>query len=346
MAGTPRHEAVAVSTDVAIIEHALRERPGAFEFFAALRALERAHPQRPRLGHSTRPVDDPVRLRHAPSLAFAPRSIDRYVPAAGDAPGQLYGLFLGLFGPNAPLPLHLSEYAIERRNNAKDSTLTAFADIFHHRLLSLFYRAWADAQPTVHADRPDQDRFRGYLDALVGMASPHLRGRDALPDDARRYFSGRLLPVARNAEGLRGIVEQLFAVPVQVVEFVAEWMRLPDDAHLRLGESPEVAELGCTSVLGADARGAQQRLRLRLGPLGREAFVRFLPGGDALRQLTAAVRSYIGDAVGWDLQLLLKSDEVPTTTLAHDGRLGLDTWLGQRACGIADADDVVLRPSG
>lgn len=344
MARPARHAAGPVSA--AALQRALRERPQDFEFFAALRALERAHPQHPRLGHSTRPADDPVRLRHTPSLAFAPRSIDRYEPAAGDAPARLYGLFLGLFGPNAPLPLHLSEYAIERRSNAKDPTLAAFADIFHHRMLSLFYRAWADAQPTVHADRPQQDRFRGYLDALIGTASPHLRERDALPDDARRHFAGRLLPVARNPEGLRGLLEQLFGVPVQVIEFVAEWMRLPDDAHLRLGASPQVAGLGRSSVLGAHARGAQHRFRLRLGPLPRSAFQRFLPGGEALRQLAAAVRSYVGDEQGWDLQLLLKSDEVPATTLARGGRLGLDTWLGQRSWDIADADDVVLRPSG
>ncbi|WP_255427992.1 type VI secretion system baseplate subunit TssG [Xanthomonas sp. SS] len=347
MAGAARQTAAAVSaTDLAALEQALRERPHDFEFFAALRALERAHPQQPRLGRSTRPSDDPVRLRHTPSLAFAPRSIDRYVAAAGTQPGKLYGLFLGLFGPNAPLPLHLTEYAIERQAQAKDPTLAAFADLFHHRMLSLFYRAWADAQPTVHADRPHEDRFRGYLDALAGIASPHLRGRDALPDDARRHFAGRLLPVARNAEGLRGLLEQLFAVPVQVLEFVAEWMRLPDDALLRLGASPEVATLGHSTVLGAHARGAQQRFRLRLGPLSRSAFQRFLPGGEALRQLAAAVRSYVGDEKGWDLQLLLQSDEVPATTLARGGRLGLDTWLGQRSWDIADADDVVLRPSG
>ncbi len=117
-------------------------------------------------------------------------------------PPRLYGLFLGLFGPNAPLPLHLTEYAIDRRRNAKDGTLGAFADIFHHRMLSLFYRAWADSQPTVQFDRPDEDRFRLYIGALVGMATPHLDARDALPDQYKRFFAGRLVPQARNAEGL------------------------------------------------------------------------------------------------------------------------------------------------
>lgn len=58
------------------------------------------------------------------------------------------------------------------------------------------------------------------------------------------------------------------------------------------------------------------------------------------------MRSYLGDEFGWELQLLLKADEVPTPHLARNSRLGLDTWLGRRAWSIADADEVLLRPSG
>ncbi|MCC8625067.1 type VI secretion system baseplate subunit TssG [Xanthomonas vesicatoria] len=346
MASPARHAPAPVSAAAAALEQALQTRPQDFTPFAALRAIERCHPQHPRLGESARAVDDVVRLRHTPSLAFAPHALDRYTPAQGEQPAVLHGLFLGLFGPNAPLPLHLTEYAIERALQAKDGTFAAFADVFHHRMLSLFYRAWAQAQPTVQAERPASDQFRSWLDALVGIASPHLRERDALPDDARRYHAGRFGAATRTPEGLRAVLQQLFDWPVQVQEFIAEWMRLPADAHLQLGRGPRNARLGVDSVLGAQVRGAQQRVRIRLGPLPRIAFQRFLPGGHALRQLTAAVRSYLGDEFGWELQLLLKADEVPTPQLARNSRLGLDTWIGRRAWSIADADEVLLRPSG
>lgn len=346
MASPARLPAAPVSAAAAALEQALQARPQDFTPFAALRALERCHPQHPRLGESARASDDVLRLRHTPSLAFAPRALERYVPASSEQPAALYGMFLGLFGPNAPLPLHLTEYAIERVQQAKDGTFAAFADVFHHRMLSLFYRAWAQAQPSVQAERPASDQFRAWLDALVGIASPHLRERDALPDDARRYYAGRLGAATRTPEGLRALLQQLFDWPVQVQEFIVEWMRLPADAHLQLGVGPRNARLGVDSVVGAQVRGAQQRVRIRLGPLPRIAFQRFLPGGQALRQLTAAVRTYLGDEFGWELQLLLKADEVPTPHLARNSRLGLDTWLGRRAWSIADADEVVLRPSG
>lgn len=340
MARTARQTA----DDVAL-QNALRDRPQDFEFFDALRRLECAFPERPRLGESTRPIEDCVRLCETPSLAFAPRAIDRFEPGSAEQPARLHGLFFGLFGPNAPLPLHLTEYALDRQRNAKDSTFIAFADIFHHRLLSLLYRAWADAQPTVQFDRPAKDRFRLYVGALVGLSTPHLDGRDAMPDQYKRFYAGRLLSQARNAEGLRTLLEHFYRIPVRVVEFVADWMRLPDTAHLRLGSSREVAMLGLTAVMGKFVWGAQQRFRLRLGPLNREQFDNFLPGGTALQELVAAVKTYVGEEKAWDVQLVLRGTEVPVTRLGQSGRLGLTTWLGHRRR-EADADDVMLAPVG
>lgn len=333
------------TTDAVALENALRDHPEAFEFFEAARRLECVFPERPRLGHSTKAADDFVRLCQTPSLAFAPKTVDRYEPGGGGKPARLHGLFFGLFGPNAPLPLHLTEYAIDRELNAKDRTFTAFANIFHHRMMSLFYRAWADSQPTVQMDRPAEDRFRLYMGALVGLATPDLGDRDALPDQFKRFFAGRLLQQSRNAEGLKGLLERFFRVPVGIVEFVTEWMRLPPSSHLRLGASGEVAALGLTTVTGEYVRGSQQRFRLRLGPLSRSEFNNFLPGGEALRQLEAAVKTYVGEEKAWDVQLVLKRADVPATRLGQNGRMGLTTWMGRPQL-EGDADQVVLKPVG
>ena len=325
--------------------HALHGAPERFEFYDAVRRIECAYPQHPRLGRSTKPAEDPVRLRHTASLAFAPRMLDRLERPADGQPPRLYGLFLGLFGPNAPLPLHLTEYAIDRQINARDTTFSAFADVFHHRMMSLFYRTWADAQPTVQYDRPADDRFATYVGALVGLATPHLHDRDALPDQGKRFFAGRLLQQTRNAEGLKTLLEDFFRIPVRVIEFVAEWMRLPNEAHLRLGGGASVAALGRTAVAGESVWGAQQRFRLRIGPLDGSQFQHFLPGGTALAQMVAAVKTYLGEEKAWDLQLVLRRDEIPTTRLGQAGRMGLTTWLGAPSR-HDDADDVVLRPAG
>src|SRR6478609_2460492 len=88
------------------------------------------------------------------ALADHPYEFDFY-----QALPRLYVTFGGMFGPQGPLPLHLTEYARDRIINSADPTFARFLDIFHHRMLSLVYRAWADAQPTVQFDRPESDRF-------------------------------------------------------------------------------------------------------------------------------------------------------------------------------------------
>src|SRR3546814_11999890 len=71
--------------------------------------------------------------------------------------------------------------------------------MFHHRMLSLFYRAWADSRPTVPFDRPESDRFATYVGALTGRGLPCLRSRDAIPDLAKLHLAGRLASPRPNA---------------------------------------------------------------------------------------------------------------------------------------------------
>jgi len=333
--GSIRH-----APDPVALFDALRADPGSFDWFGALRRVEAAHARLPRLGRSVRPADDPVRLAHTPSLDFAPRAIDRVDTESGPAP-RIHSLMLGLWGPNGALPLHLTEYTLERERTARDDTFTAFADVFHHRALSLFYRAWAEAQPTAQRDRPDDDAFARYTGALAGIDGEALRDRDALPDRFRRYMVGRLVAQARSAEGLAAFLGAFFAVAVTVGEFAVGWMALPDDGRLRLGRA--MAGLGDTAVLGAAVRDAQHRFRIRLGPMAMADYRRFLPGGDALAELDAAVRFYVGDPLAWDVQLVLKRDEVPLPLLGRGARMGLSTWMGHYR-GPADADDLVLQP--
>ena len=123
----------------------LERDPYRFSFFQALRRLEAENRDRPRLGESTRAAEDPIRLGQKPSMAFASSPLAAFERGKEGRADRLDVLFFGLFGPNGPLPNHLTEYAHDRIRNAKDTTFSRFADLFHHRMLSLFYRAWANA---------------------------------------------------------------------------------------------------------------------------------------------------------------------------------------------------------
>ncbi len=320
---------------------ALRREPYAFHFFQALRRLECLYRDRPRLGKSVRLADDPVRLAQEPSLAFAPATLAAFDPGGDGRLPRLSEYFLGLFGPQGPLPLHLTEYARDRLRNHGDRTLARFADIFHHRMLCLFYRAWADAQPTVSFDRPETDRFHVYIGAPFGLGMPSLWNRDAAPDLAKFHYAGRLVGQTRNPEGLQAILADFFNLPVRIETFVGHWLPLSEASRCRLGETPNTGLLGMTAVIGERVWDCQYKFRIVIGPTSLEEFQRFLPGSDSLRRLVAWVRNYIGDELLWDVNLILKREEVPPLKLGEGTQLGWTTWLTTQPLN-RDADDLKL----
>ncbi|HKR36457.1 MAG TPA: type VI secretion system baseplate subunit TssG [Steroidobacteraceae bacterium] len=316
----------------------LLEQPRSFDFFEALRRVECAWSSSPRLATAARPADEPVRLGQTPSLAFAPTMLESAEATEGGGL-KIRGYFLGLYGPHGPLPLHLTEYVHDRLTNGRDGTLAAFSDIFHHRMLSMFYRAWADARPTVHFDRPDSDQFATYVAALIGLALPALRNRDEWPDRAKLFFAGTLAAGTKTRAGLESILREYLNLPVDVIECVGEWLSITQPERLRLGHR-ETAVLG-TSVLGERVWSMQHKVRIVIGPLDVGDLLQYLPGGASLRRLRAAVMNYLGFEYAWDLQFVVRRQRVPAVRLGQFGHLGWTSWLAPQREG-ADAGDVII----
>lgn len=358
MAGSDRETAGRVAFFAALADH-----PHEFDFYQALRRLDSLFRDQPRLGRSRRLAEDPVRLCQEPSLAFAPATLMRCVPSKAGQQPRISVAFGGLFGPNGPLPLHLTEYARERSINSADPTFARFLDIFHHRALSLVYRAWADAQPTVQFDRPEADRFAAYVGSLCGVGHTSLQNRDAMPDLAKLYFSGRLACHARNAEGLQAMLSEFFRLPMRMMEFVGRWLRVPDDCRCVLageGQKDEdltglgqtrqnqsialgLAQLGVSATIGEYVWDCQTKFRIVAGPMRLADYQRLLPGGASLERLQALVKNYVGLELDWEIHLLLEQEEVPETHLGSMGQLGWTTWLVSERPS-RDADDLVLTP--
>lgn len=319
----------------------LARAPYEFDFFQALRRLECAFRDRPRLGETTRPAEEPIRLGQEPSMAFAPASLSRLRPGRSGGPPWLLVHFMGLLGPNGPLPLHVTEYARDRLRNANDPTMTRFLDLFHHRMLSLFYRAWANGQPTVNHDRPESDRFGGYVGALAGLAFRVLREPDNFPDSAKFFYAGHLGAQTRHAAGLAAIIGDFFGMPAKVQEFMGDWLEIPVPNRWALGRRDPANRLGLSATLGARAWTRQHKFRVFLGPLDRAQFRRMLPGGSSLKRLKDVVRAYTGDELRWDVRLTLH-ERVEEPLRLGRSNLGWTAWLG-KAVGT-DREDLILDP--
>ncbi|MEM1156612.1 MAG: type VI secretion system baseplate subunit TssG, partial [Pseudomonadota bacterium] len=124
----------------------LADDPRAHHVFLALRIIEAHYSSAPRLGESRRPREDRIRLGQEVSLAFPANTLTRFEPATDSTPGKLDNSFFGFFGPQGPLPLHLTEFARDRLRNHRDPTFISFADMLTHRMMSLLYRAWVAAE--------------------------------------------------------------------------------------------------------------------------------------------------------------------------------------------------------
>jgi len=326
------------------LEASLQKEPYRYGFFQVMRLLECAYSDKSRFGQSQRPsLEPPIRLGQEVSLTFETATLSAFTRRKAGLMPLLKQRFMGLFGTNGPMPSHLTEYIRERIHYHRDYTLAGFADMFHHRMICLFYRAWANTEPTVSFDRPDSDRFSTYIGSLSGLGSDALRERDAMPDLAKSYYTGFLASQNKPAEGIRALLADYFRLTVSIQQFVGEWLDIQHSDLTRLGETPMTGELGCSVILGSHVWACQHKFRIRFGPLNLNEYLSLLPGGHRIDQLIAIIRNYIGDELSWDVNLILKKAQVPSAQLGENTRLGWTSWLGERGTDH-DAIDLKLNP--
>lgn len=331
--------------DAALIERLLLE-PYAFGFFQAVRLLEAFAPDRPRVGHDGPPADEPVRFASEPSLAFPASQILSLDRGADGRPARMVVRMMGLTGPQGALPRHYTELVIKRLREKRDRALLDFLDLLGHRLVSLFYRAWAKYRPWLGVEPEAGDPLSRALFSLVGLGTRGLRGRLAVADRALLFYAGLLAQRPRSAIGLAALLGDWFhGVPVRIEQFVPHWLHLDPASLTSLRPFGGNNRLGTDAVLGSRVLHTQSRFRVRLGPLGWAGLCAFLPTGAASREVLDLVRLWAGLEHDVEFQLVVRADAVRPAQLGSTGpeatRLGWSTWLASRPA-ARDAEDVVL----
>jgi len=322
------------SVDLALaqrrVEQRLFEEPYVFEFFQAVRLLEKMTRGSRPVGREGPPSSEPVRFGAHPSLAFPASEIQALRPAEGGVPPRMEVNFMGLIGPLGVLPLYYTLQVIER-TRARDTALQDFLDLFNHRITSLFYQAWEKYRVAVQYERGGYGRFSHYLRDVIGLGTKGLEKRQAVADEALIYYAGLLGQRPRSALALRQLLEDYFEVPVEVEQFAGAWFGIERGTQCWLEERRNESErLGCGVVVGDEVFDEQSRARVRLGPLTLEQYRDFLPTGTAYRPLRALLR-FFSDEVDFEVQLVLKREEVPRCELGVEDEtapvLGWVTWM-------------------
>jgi type VI secretion system protein ImpH len=307
-----------------------------FDFFQAVRVLERICHERQPVGYSAIPVDEIVRFTTRISLSFPPSAIYEITsPEDEKRPAEMNVTFMGLAGLIGVLPRHYTEMILER-SRQKDFTLRDFLDLFNHRFISLFYRAWEKYRfPIAYeraANRGDRyDRVSLDLFHLFGMGTGHLRERLDVQGETLLYYSGLMAQQPHSSSAMEALLGDYFEVSVRTVQFVGQWLPLAGDQRARLSAKDSSHTLKAGFVLGARFWDQQAKFRLRLGPMKFNKFKRFFPKAKALKELVQLVHLFNGQELDFDLQLVLEAAEVPGCRLGKPGpdavQLGWSTWL-------------------
>lgn len=323
--------------------------PGRFDFFQAVRLLERLAVAEGEvaIGGDTSPEQEAVQCRVPPSLRFAEGPVVKVTPRTEDEPPTLWASFGGLTGPDGILPQHYTALLLAR-HRVKDNTLRDWLDLFHHRVLSLMMRAWeknrwaaivdrrlAEAPPqTAVPARVEDDACSMAGFAVAGFGIPKLRGRLGVPDDAAVYYAGFLSRQPRTATGLEQIIQDYFSWPVSIEQLCGQWLYLDEVNKAGMPTETQPGRntcLGHDVVIGRRVWDVQGKLRVIIGPVNAASFRSLLPVGDARPPLSSLVRLYLGLELDAEVQVVLAPDAVPWAALEYDEvdgpRLGWNAWV-------------------
>jgi type VI secretion system protein ImpH len=312
------------------------KKPFEFGFFQAVRLLRRWLPGRAPVGRFSPPASEATRFIAHPSLSFPASEIQELTVPDDGSPITMQVNFMGLSSPQGVLPNPYTELILERAQK-KDNALRDFLDLFNHRLISFFYRAWEKHHFFVSYELGEPDSATPLMMDLLGLGTEGLAKRQLVPDQALIFYSGLLSQKPRCAQNLKQLLADYFRVQVEIEQFVGTWvpLRKLDQTVLDDSASP-MQRLGFGAIVGDEVWDQQSTVRVKLGPLTQDQYLSFLPRDEApaYRDLKSLLKFWANDELDFEVQLILQGKQTPGFELGNDNAgeplLGWTTWINNR----------------
>jgi type VI secretion system protein ImpH len=307
-----------------------QERRRGFGFLALMRVLERGAELKPRVGESRRVREDVAHLGQDPFLTFPDSDLSDLDLTR--ATPKVRPRFLGMFGPQGPLPISMTRDAL-RWWRAGDSSFVRFVDVFVARFQQLFYRSWSDARPITQFDHPSGGRFPDQLRAFTGDAGTAFADRGLVDDVVRLRYTALQKGRIRTPVKLRQIISAHFDLSVRVEEFVSSWLDFAPEDLSRMGLSG--MSLGQDVKLGSRTASTGEKIIIHLECANVEEYKRFLPGRRQHDELKDLVLGYLGNFFAVEIALWLPHP------LVIPAQLGATAELGWMSALTAQEDDEI-----
>lgn len=312
--------------DVLIGKRKLADMPSLsqMELFALIRLLEHLMALTPKVGDETRLSQSKLRFGQSASLAFQSQQVNQLTQKHSYLKIDIKGF--GVFGSNGALPLHLTEIVYEKAAHQKNRVFNDFVDLFHNRLIALFYKAWRNAQDVPSLDGSDRWQFSRYIASFLGMADQQY-STPPVPVYHQFYFASLLLNQHAPMANLQEILRSYFDMPIRIQENIGQWVDASQFSTTLAHHQPQ--RLGDGLLIGDTVFDATQKFRIIIGAVTPTQYLGFLKGGKLAQSLTAWVEQYVKYQYQWDVQVVINRNTIVEQPLGKTLPLGQTSWIGK-----------------
>jgi len=242
--------------------------------------------------------------------------------------------FMGLTGCAGALPQFYSELVMQRLR-FKDTTMRDFYDMFNHRLISLYYRAWKKYKPSLNHVNKDKnkDPYTQILSLLSGGSNEH-----------QLFFSGLYSRKIRNAADLQNILASYLSCDVTIKQMIGQWRPLKEQEQTCLASQTlyegRHARLGVDTVVGKRIWDISSQIEINIMAKNIDKARDLLPNGSLFKLANSIVKDYLGNAVQFRLVIESNFDKLDATQLTKNNyQLGCSSFL------VAQKDKLKTNPT-
>lgn len=276
------------------------------------------------IGRDSFPADELIRFKAEQGLGFpggaVKQTVQRDHPKLDVAAFDIFVSFLGLTGPSGTLPMHYSELVLERIKR-KDPTMRDFFDLFNHRLIALFYRAWEKYRFSCQyqSTTDNSDTFSYVLKMLAGQR-----------DELSLFYAGFFARPIRSAQLISSQLSHLLNANVEITPLKGRWIYLNKDEQSQLPNRQQplgqFAQLGYSCMLGSRVWDINSTILINIS--AQPNIIRsLLPGKSAYLKMQQLINTYLDPAIQTRVCLTARNADFPGICLQGKSRLGMSGVL-------------------
>lgn len=240
--------------------------------------------------------------------------------------------FMGLYGVNSPLPRCYHDQVAEQQqiHGAGKVPLQNFLEIFNNRFYWLYYQAWKKYRYYLFQNESKSNKISQRILSFIGQTDRHASKSQHLSGFHLLRVSGILTNRVRNKSGLKIVLQEFFPkYRFTIKEFIPRMVKISNQPTLG-NQSRRPMKLGENSMVGRSVLDYLGKIRILIGPMDFDDYLKFLPDGVYARMLKEIIDLYLNDALEYDVRFLIRSENIDRTPWKNKQiRLGQSIWIGR-----------------